>query len=179
MVDNVIHKIIISLVALFFTASNAVCADNDSDKNVAHSHKILVQNFLVGVDDIYDYSIALLVKKKSPFIRGGMSEEYNEKSLSETSRVSEFIRNLKGTITIYSTPNQAIVYELTLPNENAFKGSAQTWVFGMFGTEWDGITLPQVPITQPGYYIIETEIYSNNEEYQDLMLSFNPINGTK
>lgn len=141
--------------------------------------KIPVTNFVVKIEKVYDYNLALLVKNKTPFIKGKMSGEYLEKWTQETSETSSFIKNLKGTITIYSPPRKTIVYRIILPNKNATDNAAQKSYFGLNNTAWNGIILPVVKINKNDHYIIEFDLYSDNPEYKDLMIAFTPIIGPK
>lgn len=141
-----------------------------------------VQHFVVKVDKVFEngYSLALLAPKKNPYILDETSKEYAQKMFKETDSISRFFEaHVKGTIIVYNMPKGEIIYKLLIPTDVSYEKSLHKEYFGLNDTNWEGLTLPSVKIADTGTYAVRSELYSDSNEYKDLMLAFKPITGTK
>lgn len=149
------------------------------EKKSSQTHEMKnlpIQNFVIYVNESHPYAIQLLVKKKYPYVNG-MTAEYQENLSNERFEISKFVKEISGTITIYSVGDKKEIKKTTLPiNSNIEKPISENYYAN---NDWEGISFGVVTIEEPGNYIITAQLQSKNDRYKELMLGFVGIYGFK
>lgn len=131
----------ISLISSCYV--HAYCMSEGIGKNL---HKAFMHNFVVKIEKIYPYILALLDRKNFPYSKEKMSGTYRAQWTKGTLKPSSFIKNLKGKIANDSSSRKTIVRRTILPNKKATVYTAQKNHFVLNNTNWNGNMLPEVKI---------------------------------
>jgi len=168
------------MASLFITSPPLALAIEQTDvKNKDQTwHKVSDQHVVMYINEPHFYTLEILVKKKHPYYKGWTQQE-QEDSNSETSKIYNFIKNMKGTITVYNSDKKQNIIARKFPFQLNMKVFFNTSYFTENRGEWEGIYFDVGDIKQPGNYIITSELYAESHEYNEVMIGLIGTYGTK
>ncbi|MFU0445125.1 hypothetical protein ACMZZG_06510 [Pseudocitrobacter faecalis] len=172
-------NIFITFIMILTMISPIKSTASIEEKKSSQTHEMKnlpIQNFVIYVNESHPYAIQLLVKQKYPYVNE-MTAEYKENRFNEQFEISKFVKEISGTITIYSVGEKKEIKKTTLPiNPNIEKPISENYYAN---NDWEGISFGVVTIEEPGNYIISAQLQSKNDRYKELMLGFVGIYGFK
>lgn len=91
--------------------------------------------------------------------------------------IYKFIRGLKGKVSVFNSGAYSLVHEINFPGKDE---NLDENIYDANDDEWLGLIYPNFPLKGTSKnYVVSTEFYSTFDDFNDYMVGFEKIYGTK
>ena len=173
-----LEEMIMALLFMMLVTPLALAAESDGTQTgTQKGHQVSNHHIVMYINEPHLHELQILVKRKHPYHNGWTLQE-QRRAFAENQEIVNFIRTLKGNITVYTNDKKKNIIDISLPLQTGMDSGLSADYFSSNGNEWQGTSFGRTKIGV-GDYIITSELYSGSNEYNEVMIGLVGVYGDK